>query len=66
MPTSSAVLELLEIAAAKMGASVETVPSMSPTSAGWTTRSTNSRSSHPHSLVIRRFIPPGYPAGPAS
>ena len=44
-PTTSAVCELLEIAAAKIGASVETVPSIIPTSAGWTTRSTNVRSS---------------------
>jgi hypothetical protein len=33
-PTSSAVLELLETAAAKIGASVETVPSIMPTSDG--------------------------------
>ena len=45
MPTTSAVCELLEIAAAKIGASVETVPSIIPTSAGWTTRSTKVRSS---------------------
>ena len=33
-PTSSAVLEPLEMAAAKIGASVETVPSIMPTSDG--------------------------------
>ncbi len=42
-PTSSAVCELEAIAAAKIGASEETVPSIMPTSAGWTTRSTKSR-----------------------
>ena len=41
-PTSSAVCELEAIAAAKIGASEETVPSIMPTSAGCTTRSTKS------------------------
>ncbi len=44
-PTSSAVWELEAIAAAKIGASEETVPSIMPTSAGCTTRSTKSASS---------------------
>jgi hypothetical protein len=54
-PTSSAVLELLETAAAKIGASVETVPSIMPTSDGWTTWSTNSFSSQSQMRLIRRF-----------
>ena len=40
-PTSRAVCEFDAIAAAKIGASEETVPSIMPTSAGCTTRSTN-------------------------
>ena len=44
-PTSSAVCELEAIAAAKIGASEETVPSIMPTRAGCTTRSTKSGSS---------------------
>ena len=56
-PTSSAVLELLETAAAKIGASVETVPSMMPTSDGWTICSTNSLSSQPQTRPIRRLAP---------
>jgi DNA end-binding protein Ku len=55
MPTSSAVRELLDVAAAKIGASVDTVPSISPTSAGCTTRRTNSFSSQPHSREMTRF-----------
>ena len=54
-PTNSAVLELLEPAAAKIGASVETVPSIMPTSDGWTTCSTNSLSSQPDTRPIRRL-----------
>src|SRR4051794_10919232 len=56
IPTTSAVWELLEIAAAKIGASVETVPSIRPTSDGWTTRSTNSLSSQPQRRAISRFV----------
>ncbi len=47
MPTTSAVCELLETAAAKIGASVETVPSIIPTSPGCTIRNTNPSSSKP-------------------
>jgi hypothetical protein len=45
MPTRSAVRELVETAAAKIGASVETVPSIIPTSDGWTIWRTKSASS---------------------
>src|SRR3954471_7261629 len=48
-------LELLETAAAKIGASVETVPSIMPTSDGWTICNTNSLSSQPQTRPIRRF-----------
>ena len=44
-PTSRAVCESEDSAAAKIGAIDETVPSIKPTSAGWTTRRTKSRSS---------------------
>ena len=44
-PTRSAVWELEAIAAAKIGASEETVPSIMPTRAGCTTRRTKSGSS---------------------
>jgi hypothetical protein len=65
-PTSSAVLELLETAAAKIGASVDTVPSIMPTSDGWTICSTNSLSSQPQTRPIRRLSAVdwrGLPAG---
>src|ERR1700693_4812012 len=55
-PTSSAVWELDAIAAVKIGASEETVPSIMPTSAGCTTRSTKSRSSLNPQRWIRRAI----------
>ena len=53
-PTSSAVCEFEAIAAAKIGASEETVPSIMPTSAGCTTRSTKSRSSLKPARWIQR------------
>ena len=53
-PTSSAVCESEETAAAKIGAIEETVPSIIPTSAGWTTRRTKSRSSLNPARWIRR------------
>jgi len=53
-PTSSAVCESDAIAAAKIGASEETVPSIMPTSAGCTTRSTKSRSSAKPARWIQR------------
>ncbi len=53
-PTINAVCELEASAAAKIGASEETVPSIIPTSAGWTTRSTKSgSSSKPQRWIIR-------------
>ena len=55
-PTSSAVWELEAIAAAKIGASEETVPSIMPTSAGCTTRSTKSGSSRKPARWISRAI----------
>ena len=53
-PTTSAVCEFEEIAAAKIGAIEETVPSIMPTSAGCTTRSTKSRSSSKPARWISR------------
>jgi hypothetical protein len=50
------VCELDAIAAAKIGASEETVPSIMPTSAGCTTRSTKSRSSAKPARWINRAI----------
>ena len=55
-PTSSAVCELEAIAAAKIGASDETVPSIRPTRPGWTTRRMKARSSGKPARWIRRRI----------
>jgi hypothetical protein len=54
-PTRSAVWEFDAIAAAKIGASEETVPSIIPTSAGCTTRRTNSASSENPKRQISRL-----------
>ena len=55
-PTSSAVWELEATAAAKIGASEDTVPSIIPTSAGCTTRNTKSRSFSNPARWIRRAM----------
>ncbi len=58
-PTTNAVCEFEETAAAKIGAIEETVPSIMPTSAGWTTLSTKSRSSSKPARWIKRAINEG-------
>ncbi len=58
-PTTNAVCESEEIAAAKIGAIEETVPSISPTSAGCTTRSRKSRSSAKPARCTKRAIGEG-------
>ncbi len=55
-PTTNAVCEFEETAAAKIGAIEETVPSIMPTSAGCTTRSTNERSFSKPARCTRRAI----------
>ena len=51
-PTKRAACDPDSRAAAKIGASVDNVPSISPTRPGWTYLSTSARSSIPLSLAI--------------